>query len=136
MKRSVFLLLLLAQQAFADCQITWDVPTETVVGTPITWGPLQYRLHWGTESGNYTNTAIIDHGPPTTCSELIEQGLRDGTYYFAITALSSNGSDNAFSNEVLAENVFGGDVFPAERIINFEITVSPSGQINGQITVQ
>jgi hypothetical protein len=68
--------------------LTWDPsPSPEVVG---------YHLYYGAESGNYTNSIVLSNVTTATVS-----GLLSGvTYYFALTAVGSDGQESDFSNEV------------------------------------
>ena len=54
-----------------------------------------YRLYYGTNPGSYS--AHTDVGLNTIYTM---QGLKQGTYYFAITALNRSGEESSYSNEV------------------------------------
>ena len=89
----LFLLLpLLTFNAHAGPQsvtLAWDPNTDP--------GLAGYKLHYGTQSRNYTNS--IDAGNQTSYGAL---GLQAGmTYYFAVTAYDSQGLESDCSNEVI-----------------------------------
>jgi hypothetical protein len=68
--------------------LTWDPsPSPEVVG---------YRLYYGAESGNYTNSIVTSNVTTATISGLL-MGIN---YYFAITAIAGDGQESDFSNEV------------------------------------
>jgi len=55
-----------------------------------------YRIHFGTVSGTYTASIMVENVTTGTVS-----GLAEGvTYYFAVSALNASGLESAFSNEV------------------------------------
>ena len=66
--------------------LAWDAST-----TPNVAG---YKLHYGTSSGNYSNT--IDVGMVTGCSV---SSLAPGTYYFTASAYDASGNESGYSNE-------------------------------------
>lgn len=55
-----------------------------------------YHLHYGTESGNYTNVVNVGFQFITQLSDLVS----GETYYFAITAYDGDGVESNFSEEV------------------------------------
>ncbi len=91
-----FLTILTDSQAqAAQVQLAWDAPTTNVDGTPLT-DLAGYRLYYGQTSGNYQS--FVDIGNQTTYTLA---GLQPGqTYYFAVTAYDTSGTQSAFSNEV------------------------------------
>ncbi|MGZ4966405.1 MAG: fibronectin type III domain-containing protein [Chthoniobacterales bacterium] len=68
--------------------LSWDPsPTPDVIG---------YKLYYGQQSGNYTNT--IDEGNRTSAEVA---NLIDGTtYYFAVTAYDATGTESLPSEEI------------------------------------
>jgi hypothetical protein len=71
-----------------DVTLAWDANTETDIAA--------YRIHYGLASRNYDR--VLDAGNNTTC---VVTGLEQGqTYYFAATALNTEGMESDFSNEV------------------------------------
>ncbi len=67
----------------------------------LTWSPspnadvAQYNVHFGTQSGSYPN--VISY---PDISDVIIPGLQDGqTYYFAVSAVDTNGNESVLSNE-------------------------------------
>ena len=70
-------------------------------GVSLAWNPVSgsgigYRLYYGMASGSYSKS--VDAGSATTASV---SGLAPGvTYYFAVTAYTSDGLESAFSSEV------------------------------------
>lgn len=58
-------------------------------------GVTGYRVYYGTESGNYTNSVVAGNVTTATIS-----GLSNGVdFYFAITAFDEDGLESDFSNE-------------------------------------
>lgn len=74
--------------------LSWDAPATNTNGTALT-DLAGYTVHYGTSSGNYTGKVSV--GLLTTCSLT---GLAPGTYYFAVTASNTSGSESGYSNEV------------------------------------
>jgi hypothetical protein len=74
----------------AQAELTWDPPAGTLP-TELAG----YRVHYGTASRDYSN--IVDVGNVT---DYVVANLDAGsTYYFAVTALGTDGSESAYSNE-------------------------------------
>src|ERR1043166_6892644 len=67
--------------------LAWDPSVSTNV--------TGYRVYYGVESHNYTNTVNVGAATSATIS-----GLADGTtYYFAATAYSTDGIESDYSSE-------------------------------------
>jgi hypothetical protein len=83
------LLLLSAQAACAEqATLAWNASTSSLV--------TGYKLYYGTQSGNYTNS--IDTGTQTQGTIT---GLQDSvTYYSAVTAYDAQGAESPPSNQV------------------------------------
>ena len=75
--------------------LSWEPPSQNVDGTALT-GLTGYKIHYGTEPGNYSSTISIDTVAMTT---YVIDGLNAGTYYFAITAVSTGGLESELSGE-------------------------------------
>ncbi len=95
----LLLILLSASHLHAgNTTLTWDPPTTNTDETPLT-DLAGYKIHYGTESGNYTET--IDIG---NVSEYQVNNLTNGaTYYFVITAYDRSvpANESGNSNEYL-----------------------------------
>ena len=76
-------------------QISWQVPTENVDGTPIE-GLSAFRIHYGTISGSYDK--VVEVSGSTTNHTL---DLAKGEYYLAMTAVDLDGDESGLSNEVI-----------------------------------
>ncbi len=69
----------------------WNISTDPTVGG--------YNLYQGGSSGNYTNVVNIPGGSTATFTQ--STGLvRGQTYFWAITAVATNGLESVYSNEV------------------------------------
>ena len=55
-----------------------------------------YRVHYGTSSGDYDVTLDVGNWTSCTIADLED----DETYYFAVTAYSTEGEESDYSNEV------------------------------------
>ena len=86
------------RQAESDGSVTlsWTAPTENEDNSPLA-DLAGYKIHYGTQAGQYSNTIYVDD-PETTSYEV--ENLMPGTYYFAVTAINSDGGESAFSNMV------------------------------------
>lgn len=95
MKRLAILLFLLSDAAFAGFAILqFTPPTRNVDGSVLT-DLVAYKFYWGTEPGNYTQSVRVDD--PSISSYTLN-GLAPNTYYFAATAINSEGTESRFSN--------------------------------------
>lgn len=79
---------LLPQNPPPKVSLAWDKSTEITVN--------QYRVYYGVASRDYTNYVSVGNTNFCTISNL----LRGVTYYFAATALNTDGLESDFSNEV------------------------------------
>lgn len=75
--------------------VTWTAPTRRTDGSPLT-DLAGYKVYWGQESENYTESIEIDNPGVTT---YVIEDLGRGTHYFAMTAISEDGLESAYSNE-------------------------------------
>ena len=73
---------------------TWTGPTENIDGSSA--NIVSYRVYYGPSSGNYTNSVDVEN--PAMMAQI---PLRPGIYYFAITAISAEGFESDFSNEMV-----------------------------------
>ena len=74
--------------------LAWVAPTDNTNGTPLT-DLAGYHIHYGTNPENLTQ--VIDlTGTSTTEYEV--SGLAPGTYYFAISAYTTEGTESAESD--------------------------------------
>jgi hypothetical protein len=74
--------------------LSWDPPTQNINGTPLT-DLAGYYIHYGTSADDLTQTITVQ-GAHVSEYEIIN--LAAGTYYFAVTAYTSDGSESAASN--------------------------------------
>jgi hypothetical protein len=77
-------------QTYRSVTLSWDASPDTNVAG--------YRIYIGPSSGNYTNS--IDVGNLTSGTVPLLAG--GGTYYFVVSAYSSEGFESDFSNEVIS----------------------------------
>ena len=75
-------------------ELTWAAPTHTTAGAPLS-NLSGYRLYYGPSQSEMTRT--LDFADASKTSHTMS-GLASGTWYFAITATTSAGTESAFSN--------------------------------------
>jgi hypothetical protein len=73
--------------------LAWNADSAT---SNSATNPTGYRLHFGTSSGNYTQTQDVGNATSGTVSSLTS----GTTYFFAVTAYNASGVDSPFSNQV------------------------------------
>ena len=78
--------------------INWQPPTENTDGSALT-NLSGYNIHYGTQSGNYTQTISVSN--PGLATYVVDN-LSPGTYYFAVAAVNSSGTESPPSSEVTA----------------------------------
>lgn len=84
-------------ESAGSARILWAAPTENEDDGPLT--ELNgYVIYYGTHAGQYSNMIVIDD--PETTSYQIEN-LSPGTYYFAVTAINTDGLESTMSNMVV-----------------------------------
>ncbi len=74
--------------------LAWSAPTKNVDGSALT-NLSGYNVHYGTTSGNYSETAQVGQVTNVTLT-----GLQPGTYFIAVSAVTAAGSESSYSNEV------------------------------------
>jgi hypothetical protein len=97
------LLLLLCVDSFAgQVTLTWSAPVSNADGTPISYFNGDYRIYYGTASGNYTEEKNITNADSIVTYPVLD--LADGqTYFFAVTAVNTLGNESGYSNEASKE---------------------------------
>jgi len=73
--------------------LKWSAPTENTNGTPLT-DLSGYTIYYGTDPGEMTQTIAVPAASTTTYAV---NNLSSGTYYFAIAANASDGTQSAQS---------------------------------------
>lgn len=81
-------------QVGGSTSLSWQAPAANIDGTPLT-NLAGYKIYWGTTRGSYPYSAQVSNA--ATRAHMVT-GLASGTWYFAVTALSSNGVESAYSN--------------------------------------
>lgn len=74
--------------------LSWDVPTRTEDGETLQ-DLSGYRIHYGTNQNVLVNSIEIQSAGSNTFKV---QNLKPGTYYFAVRAVSANGTESKLSN--------------------------------------
>jgi hypothetical protein len=78
--------------------LSWQIPTENSDGSVLT-NLNGYRVFQGTSSNTATLSEIATLNNPSLSMYVVEN-LGTGTYFFAITAVSSQNLESDFSNVV------------------------------------
>ena len=91
--------LLNANSAFAgSAALAWNAPTERVDGTLISSSDIKgYNIHYGTASGNYTQTQPITGNVTTYTFTNLPNGVN---YYFAVSAIDTTDKESGYSTEL------------------------------------
>jgi hypothetical protein len=76
--------------------LNWTAPTQNTDGTPLT-NLAGYDIHYGTSSGNYTQTISVSN--PGIATYVVDN-LSPGTYYFTVSAVNSQGTESPLSSQV------------------------------------
>jgi hypothetical protein len=74
--------------------LSWTAPTENTDGSALA-NLSGYRIRYGTSAGALTQTIVINNASVTT---YVVEDLAPATWYFAVTAVNSAGSESAYSN--------------------------------------
>ena len=74
--------------------LMWVAPTDNTNGTPLT-DLAGYRIRYGTNKDNLTQVIEL---ASTSTTEFELSGLAPGTYYFAISAYTTQGTESAESD--------------------------------------
>jgi hypothetical protein len=74
--------------------LSWDAPTEDTNGRPLT-DLAGYYIHYGTSADDLSQTIAVEGND---VSEYEISNLAQGTYYFAVTAYASDGTESAPSS--------------------------------------
>ena len=76
--------------------LSWVPPTQNVDGTALS-NLAGYRIHYGKVSGQYAYSVSV--GSPSITSAVIEN-LEPATWYFAIKAVTSSGTQSDYSAQL------------------------------------
>ncbi|MFU8816173.1 MAG: hypothetical protein ACNA7W_12560 [Pseudomonadales bacterium] len=78
-----------------DKTLRWEAPTHNEDGSPVA-GLGGFVIYWGEQSGSYTASVRIEDPAAT---EWVAD-IRNGSYFFALTAFDRQGNESSHSNEV------------------------------------
>jgi hypothetical protein len=73
--------------------VSWVAPTQNTNGTALT-NLAGFKIYYGTNSGSLTQVAQIASAGAT---DYVVSGLTSGTWYFAVTSYTSDGTESAQS---------------------------------------
>ena len=75
--------------------LSWVAPSEREDGAGLALSEIAgFRIYYGTESGNYSDTiSIYDH----SATQAILAGIPSGTYYTVMTVVDTDGRESSFS---------------------------------------
>ena len=74
--------------------LSWMAPTENTDGSTLS-NLAGYRIRYGTSASALTQTIVIDNASVTT---YVVENLSPATWYFAVTAVNSQGAESSNSN--------------------------------------
>jgi len=80
-------------RATGSATLSWSAPTANTDGSPVKV-LVGYRIYYGTDPGTLDHRIEI---PDRTVTTQTISGLTPGTWYFAVTAVDSGGSESAYS---------------------------------------
>ena len=80
--------------ATGSALLSWNPPTQNADGSALT-DLAGYRVYWGLTQNNLASSVTL--GNPGLTSYVIDQ-LTPATWYFATTALNSQGVESGLSN--------------------------------------
>ena len=83
------------EHADGTATVSWQPPTQNVDGTALT-NLEGYRIHYGTTPGSYEQVVTVNNAG---LSSYVIENLGPGTWFFAVTALSSSGAESDISGE-------------------------------------
>jgi hypothetical protein len=80
--------------ATGSATLTWQPPTRRTDGSAVALAG--YKVYWGTSSRDYAYSVTLDN--PGLAGYVIDD-LTPTTWYFAVTAIDTDGAESAYSNE-------------------------------------
>jgi hypothetical protein len=83
-----------APTAAATATLNWSPPTQNTDGSPLT-DLGGYNIHYGTNAASLSQQIHLNDPAAST---YVMPNLSSGTWYFAVTAVSTNGLESAYSN--------------------------------------
>lgn len=83
-----------ANYGTGTASLSWLPPTTDTEGNYLS-DLSGYKIYYGTEAGNYTESVTIDN--PGVSNYLIENLQEGYTYYFVMTAIDADGIESGYS---------------------------------------
>ena len=83
------------EQANGIVTLSWQPPTQNTDGSALT-NLKGYKIHYGTASGSYDQSVTVNNAGIST---FVIENLAAGTYYFTISAVTTNGTESEMSAE-------------------------------------
>jgi hypothetical protein len=80
--------------ANGSATLSWTAPTENTDGSTLS-NLAGYRILYGTSPSSLTSTIVINNASVTT---FVVDNLSPATWYFAVTAVNSQGAESSSSN--------------------------------------
>jgi hypothetical protein len=80
--------------ATGSASLSWAAPTQNTDGSALT-DLAGYKIYYGTTAGQLSQVISIN---ATGSTSYVVTGLASGTYYFAVAALASDGTESAQSD--------------------------------------
>lgn len=75
--------------------LSWVAPSEREDGSALSPSEIVgFRIYYGTESGNYSNTVDIDDH---TATQAVLAGIPSGDFFVVMTAVDVDGRESSFS---------------------------------------
>jgi len=83
------------EQTDGNALLAWEPPTQNTDGSALT-NLKGYKIHYGTTPGSYDHVVTLNNAG---LSSFVIENLAPGTYYFAISAINTSGSESDVSGE-------------------------------------
>jgi hypothetical protein len=81
-------------QSTGSAILTWQPPALNTDGSPIA-DLAAFKVYWGTTQGTYSQSTQVSNVAARTHTV---SGLAQGTWYFVVTALNTQGLESSYSN--------------------------------------
>ena len=82
------------QSSTGSATLSWDPVTEDISGNPLQ-DLAGYKIHYGTSAEAMDTVDVLSDPTQTT---YVVQGLSPGTWYFAASAYTADGTESALSD--------------------------------------
>ena len=83
-------------KAARNVEVSWSAPTANTNGSALT-DLAGYRVYYGTSPGSLSQSVDV---PTAGAIDYVVQGLKTGTWYFAVTAYTNTGLESTRSSVV------------------------------------